>query len=135
MTTPILIIAHAPLASALRDCVSHVFAERMNTVGALDVQAHESADEVLKQARALRAGLGQALRQDSTEGHVLVLSDVMGATPCNVAAMLVKDTEDRHVCGVNLPMLWRAVAYQHEPVAQVAHRALEGGQRGVVMPP
>jgi PTS system ascorbate-specific IIA component len=127
MTTHILLIAHAPLASALRDCVGHVFAERMGTVVALDVQASDAAETVLQQARHLRQGMGAE--------DVLVLTDVMGATPCNVAAKLVKDTQDKHVCGVNLPMLWRAVAYQHEPLAQVVKRAIEGGQQGVMMPP
>ena len=127
MTTNILIIAHAPLASALRACVGHVFAERLHTVAALDVQASDSPEEVLQQAQGLRQGLGSE--------PTLVLSDVMGATPCHVAARLVKDTQDKHLCGVNLPMLWRSVAYQHEAVAQVAQRAMEGGQQGMMTPP
>ena len=77
MTTHILIIAHAPLASALRACVGHVFADRMDTVVALDVQASDTIDAVLQQARQLRQGM------DAKD--VLVLTDVMGATPCNVA--------------------------------------------------
>lgn len=125
MTTHILIIAHAPLASALQACVGHVFAERVHTVLALDVPASASAQDALAQARALRQTLsGQA---------VLVLTDAMGATPCNVARALAQDTHDQVVCGVNLPMLWRAVAYQHEPLSVVATKALEGGQQGVMM--
>lgn len=126
MTTSILIMAHAPLASALRECVSHVFADRMHTVAALDVQASDDAQTVLQQARELRQTLGAS--------PVLVLADVLGATPCNVAAQLTRDSSDALVSGVNLPMLWRAVAYQHEPVEQVAQRALQGGQQGVMMP-
>ena len=127
MTTHILLIAHAPLASALRECVGHVFADRMHTVVALDVQASDGAETALQKAQQLRLGMNAA--------EVLVLTDVMGATPCNVARLLTKDNTDRVVTGVNLPMLWRAVAYQHEPVADVAQKALEGGQQGVMMPP
>ncbi len=127
MTTQILLIAHAPLASALRECVGHVFADRMNTVVALDVQASDTAEMVLQQAKQLR---------QSMAGHaVLVLTDAMGATPCNVARRLTQDTDDLVVCGVNLPMLWRAVAYQHEPLPTVAQKAVEGGQQGVMMAP
>lgn len=127
MTTHILLIAHAPLASALRECVGHVFADRMNTVVALDVQASDTAEMVLQQAKELRQSMG---------GHaVLVLTDAMGATPCNVARRLTQDTDDLVVCGVNLPMLWRAVAYQHEPLPTMAQKAVEGGQQGVMMAP
>jgi PTS system ascorbate-specific IIA component len=127
MTTHILIIAHAPLASALCACVGHVFADRMDTVAALDVQASDSADAVLQQARQLRQGM------DAKD--VLVLTDVMGATPCNVARQLTQGTRDLVVCGVNLPMLWRAVAYQHETLPAMAHKAVEGGQQSVMMAP
>lgn len=127
MTTHILIIAHAPLASALRECVGHVFPERMNTVVALDVRASDSAEAALQKAQQLRQGMATQ--------SVLVLTDAMGATPCNVAQRLTQDTDDLVVCGVNLPMLWRAVAYQHEPLPTLAQKALEGGQQGVMMAP
>lgn len=126
MTTRILLIAHAPLASALQACVGHVFPERQDSVLALDVLATQTASEVLAQARLLRQTMGP--------NDVLLLTDVLGATPCNVARALVNETQDLLVTGVNLPMLWRAVAYQHEPLRQVAQRALEGGQHGVAMP-
>ena len=123
MSTQILIIAHAPLATALRACAGHVFADRLDTVWALDVQSHDSAEAVLAQARALRVQMGPA--------PVLVLSDVQGATPCNAARTLVGGTPDQLVCGVNLPMLWRALSYQHEAADDLFRRAQEGAQQGI----
>lgn len=123
MSTHILIIAHAPLASALRSCAAHVFADRLDTVWALDVQAQDTAEDVLAQARALRLQMGPA--------PVLVLSDVRGATPCNAAHALVSGTPDPLVCGVNLPMLWRALSYQHEAAGDLLKRAQEGAQQGI----
>ena len=124
MNNGIVIIAHAPLASALRQCAAHVFAERMADVLALDVQAGDPAEISLVRARQLVDGLGGR--------PCLVLTDVLGATPCNVAQRLVDGMHQRLVTGVNLPMLWRAICYQGEPLDDLAARALSGGAQGVM---
>lgn len=120
----ILIIAHAPLASALRSCVLHVFPDCGDAVAALDVQPGASPDESLVQARALL----QALDAPST----LVLTDVFGATPCNVAQRLVDGVRSRLVAGVNLPMLLRTVSYRQEPLDALVSRALIGATQGII---
>lgn len=124
MNNAIVIIAHAPLASALRQCVAHVFADRMAGVLALDVEPDATVLQSLTQARHLMASLGNS--------PVLLLTDVMGATPCNVARQLLNEQPARLVAGVNLPMLWRAVAYQHESLDELAEKALNGGVMGVM---
>lgn len=120
----ILIIAHAPLASALRSCVLHVFADCGDAVAALDVQPNTPPDESLAQARVLLRTLG-------TLG-TLVLTDVFGATPCNVAQRLVDGVHSRLITGVNLPMLLRTVSYRHEPLDTLVSRALTGATQGII---
>ncbi len=122
--TGILIIAHAPLASAMRQCVAHVFADDAQGLAALDVQANTPPEETLAQARILVQGLGPR--------PVLVLTDVFGATPCNVAQQLVDGVNTRLVAGLNLPMLLRAVSYRHEPLDTLVARVLAGASQGVM---
>ena len=124
MNTRLLIIAHEPLARALRECALHVFPDCAADVQALDVPADEPPEATLLAARALRARQGAA--------PVLVLTDLVGATPANVAQRLVDGVHSRLVAGVNLPMLLRAVCYRGEPLEQLAARALAGGAQGVV---
>ena len=123
-TTSILIIAHAPLAHALRECALHVFPDCGDNVAALDVQPNQPPEELLAQARIMLQQLGA----DST----LVLTDVFGATPCNVAQRVIENVRSRLVTGVNLPMLLRAVSYRHEPLDAVVTRAVVGGTQGVM---
>lgn len=122
--TGILIIAHAPLASAMRQCMAHVFADADHSLAALDVQPQVPPEETLAQARILMRHLGP--------GPVLVLTDVFGATPCNVAQKLVDGAHSRLLAGLNLPMLLRAVTYRHEPLDMLAARALTGATQGVM---
>ena len=124
MNNGIFIIAHAPLASALRQCLAHVFPDRVQDVLAQDVQADASPAESLAAARQAVAQFGGA--------PLLVLTDMLGATPCSVARQLVEGRPARVVAGVNMPMLLRAVTYQQEPLEELTARAVAGGTQGVV---
>jgi PTS system mannose-specific IIA component len=120
----IFIIAHAPLASALRQCVMHVFPDSAEAVSALDVQPNVPPEESLAQARALM----RQMRLPQT----LVVTDVFGATPCNVAQKLIDGINSKLITGVNLPMLLRTVSYRHESLDALIARAMIGATQGVI---
>ena len=120
----ILLIAHAPLASALRQCVLHVFPDAQDAVVALDVQPNVPPEETLAQARALMAQMAKP--------QTLVVTDMFGATPCNVAQRLIDGVRSKLVCGVNLPMLLRTVSYRHESLDALISRAIIGATQGVM---
>lgn len=127
MENLILIIAHAPLASALHCCVQHVFPDRADGVVVVDVRADAPPAETLAAAQHLLRAHGMR--------PLLLLTDMLGATPCNVAQALLQDCGGRAahlLAGVNLPMLLRAVTYQHEPLDSLVARAMAGGQQGVL---
>ena len=91
---------------------------------ALDVLPHEAPEASLARAR-------EALHALASE-DVLLLSDVFGATPCNVAQQLHDGLHTRLVAGANLPMLLRSVCYRHESLEALAARAHAGGTQGVM---
>lgn len=124
MNTGILIIAHAPLASALRSSVLHVFPDAGGGVVALDVPAQESPEVTRTNAAALLEKLGTM--------QTLVLTDVFGATPCNVAQKVVDGVRSKLVAGVNLPMLLRTINYRHEGLDLLAARAIAGGTQSIM---
>ena len=124
MTTGILIIAHAPLASALLQGVLHVFPDAASGIRALDVPPDEDPQQTRLRAQALMEGMRVQ--------QVLVLADVFGATPCNVAQKVVDGVNCRLVAGVNLPMLLRTINYRHESLDALVSRAVVGATQGVV---
>ena len=124
----ILIIAHAPLAHALRTCALHVFPDCGTDVAAIDVQPNLPPEETLATARI---AMDQLVGARPASG-VLVLTDIFGATPCNVAQKLVDGVNSRLITGVNLPMLLRSVSYRNEPLEALVSRAVVGGTQGVM---
>ena len=120
----VLIIAHAPLANALREGVLHCFPDAAEAVAAVDIQAQAEPEASLAQAQHALASL--------PSDEVLVLTDIFGATPCNVAQRLVDGVRTRLIAGANLPMALRAMSYRAEPLEAMAARALAGGAQGVM---
>lgn len=120
----ILLIAHEPLASALRACALHVFSDCANYVHALDVPDSEPPESTLERA--------WKLLEQHQAGAALLLTDILGATPANVSHRLLDGTQTtKLLVGVNLPMLLRAICYRHETLEVWAERALAGGQQGM----
>lgn len=119
----LLILAHAPLATSLKAVAAHVFPNEVG-IEAVDVAADDPLDRVEDLARALLARV--------RDPEALILTDVFGATPCNVAMRLAEGTQVRVVTGVSVPMLWRAIGYRHEPLAKLVDRAVAGAVQGVM---
>jgi PTS system ascorbate-specific IIA component len=124
MPIDILIIAHAPLASALRSCVLHVFPEVADSLRAVDVLPDEAPEATQQRV--------QACLHASATHSVLMLTDVLGATPCNIAQKMVDGQQCKLVAGVNLPMLLRTVNYRNESMDALLARALHGGTQCIM---
>lgn len=126
--TQLLLVAHAPLASALASVARHVYPGCADKLTSLDIDASMSLEQATAQV-ALELSRLRGGRAPDPE--VLLLVDVQGATPWNAASAAAQDAGTRIISGVNVPMLWRTLCYASEPLAQLAARAVEGGHRGV----
>jgi mannose PTS system EIIA component len=121
----ILIVAHGTLGESLIHCASHVMGSRPPELMQIGVTVHDDPQAILPQALKLVKQLDQGK-------GVLVLSDLYGATPCNIASKLLVPGKVEGVAGVNLPMLIRALTYRDEPLKTVVEKALSGGCEGVL---
>jgi len=120
----ILLVTHNGLGDSLLDCVRHVLREVPPHLKALSVQ--ENDDPAKNEAEGLAL-----IKQLDRGAGVLLLSDVFGATPSNIARRLCQDGRVMGVAGVNLPMLLRVACCQ-QPLPEMARRALEGGRECIV---
>ena len=120
----LMIIAHAPLASALKVVAEHTFPDCARTLEVLDVARDMPVEEVEALAREM-------LERVRTP-EALIFTDVFGATPCNVAQRLGDGVQVRVIAGVNVPMLWRSLSYASEPLEAVVMRAMSGATQGVM---
>ena len=125
MRTGILLVTHPGIGSALLKQARVILSDPLEGVAALDVnQTQGVSPEVLREAAA-KAG---------REGGLLVMTDLPGSTPSNLAAGL-RDEHCRVVSGLNLAMLIRAWNYRHRAPEELAGLAIEGGRKAVLEVP
>jgi len=121
---PIVIVAHAPLASALLEVARHAYADRVAQVRVVDVPASAVPEQAQAMVAASLAAAGA--------GPALILADAFGATPTLAARSVAEQHGARVVTGVNVPMLWRTLCYHQVPLDELVSRALEGGKMGIM---
>ena len=121
----IFLITHGSLGESLIQCACHVLNKRPAQTVQLGVCAQDDPLDLLPLARQMLAWA------DNGNG-VLVLTDVFGATPSNVAAKLVEHERVEAIAGVNLPMLLRVLTYRERDMQTLIQRAVSGGCDGVL---
>lgn len=124
----ILILSHGGFGECLIQTVAHMLGDKPTRLRALGFT--RQADLLLLE------GLAREAIAEVDEGKgVLILTDMFGATPSNLAALLVEPGKVEAIAGVNTPMLLRAVNYRNEPLSSVVAKALAGGSSGIVSVP
>lgn len=121
----IILVTHASLGDALIAGAAHVMGGAPLRVRAISVAASDTPEKIREEARAAAAEV------DDGSG-VLVISDMCGGTPCNVATRLGVPGHVEVICGASLPMLVRALTYRNESLDNVLKKALSGGNEGVM---
>ncbi|HSN01070.1 MAG TPA: PTS fructose IIA subunit family protein, partial [Rudaea sp.] len=125
MSVGLLLLTHEAMGDALIATARHILGRLPLALEAQAIPPGSDVDAALREAAA------RVRKLDSGAG-VLVLVDVYGATPSNVAQRLPEMGLDvRRVSGLNLPMLLRALNYPEQSLAELAQTAANGGRAGI----
>ena len=120
----ILLITHGSFGEALVQNACHVLNKRPVHVNQLGVSAQDDPLDLLPLAL-------QMLKLVDNGDGVLVLTDIFGASPSNLAIKLLEPGRVEGLTGVNLPMLLRALTYREKGMEILLQRAHDGGRDGV----
>jgi mannose PTS system EIIA component len=117
----ILLVTHNGLGDSFIDCVKHVLGEVPPNLKSLSVSAGDDPQQKSVEGQAL-------IKQLDTGSGVLILSDVYGATPSNIARQLCHAERVMGVAGLNLPMLLRTVTHPITTLPELVKIAVDGGR-------
>lgn len=127
MTVGVLLMTHEAMGAALVAAARHVLGRLPLPLEVQEVAPNADPEQML------RAAAANARELDRGDG-VLVLSDLYGATPCNIAQRLPDLGVRMHcVSGLNLPMLLRVLNYPEQSLDELAQTAASGGRGGIVV--
>lgn len=123
----LLLVSHGPLAEALRETVKTLEPDETQEIGALSLAWDEAPE---KSSRRLE----KAIASVETGAGVVILTDMFGGTPSNLALAFLEPGRVEIVSGVNLPMIIkaRALVRQETPVREIVHLLVERGRRAIV---
>ena len=125
MSVGLLLISHNELGPQLLETATKMLGRCPLTTETLVVSIH--SDPALMQEQAL------AMSRDLDQGDgVLILTDMFGSTPSNIASRVLESDHSTLVTGLNLPMLVRVLNYADLTLPELAEKALSGGRDGVL---
>ena len=126
MSVALLIITHAPLGTAMMEAATTMLCNLPLPVTVLDIAP--DADPAQERQLAL-----QKLEEIDNGDGILVMTDLYGSTPSNIACHLLESGHHlRLLSGLSLPMLIRTLNYPNLPLAELAAKAESGGHDGIV---
>ncbi len=125
MSIGLLIITHNGIGNDILKTATDIFGALPTAVKVISIKTDSDYDSKLAQAEKSLQSL------DSGDG-VLVLSDIFGATPCNIALKAAhQHPMVKVVTGINLPMVIKALNYANLPLDKLANKALTAGQESI----
>lgn len=126
MTTTIVIIAHSPTANALTQAAQAVLPQTLTKVITYDIGLNDTINKATK------------ISQETLVGETLILTDLLGSSPYNIAKKTQQKLRLKQNCelvtGVNLAMLLKVINYQKLTAAELAKKALIGGEKSISQP-
>jgi PTS system ascorbate-specific IIA component len=125
MSVGVLIVTHPGIGSALAHSAQRIMGDSPLKTFCLDIPVDSDVERTEHE-------ISQALANLDAGDGVIILSDIFGATPNNLARKFAAPGHVHIVSGVNLPMLIRLYNYPNTDLAELCELAAEGGQRGIM---
>ncbi len=127
MSVAILILTHNEIGQAMIDTARSMMAEKSIDVNCLSIPANLKPEDLGYYADRIR----NEIKHLNSNHGILILCDICGATPNNLARYFADQEDIRIISGLNLPMLLRVLNYRDKPLSELTSIALEGGHKGI----
>ncbi|MFT4606538.1 MAG: PTS system mannose-specific IIA component [Urechidicola sp.] len=136
MTVSLLVITHNQLGQELIDIASSILGDHLFKVNFIPVSANLKPNDLGRYADQIKnminqLGIASSSSSDNNNG-ILILTDICGATPYNLAKYFAIDKNINVVSGINLPMLLRVLNYPDQSLQALSLTAIEGARKGVI---
>ena len=121
----ILLITHGELGKSLVKCAAYILGNKLQFIDSFVIENDYDQENIYKE-------ISKKINLLDQGDGVLILTDIFGATPCNIITKIITPGKVHAIAGVNLPMLIRSISYQNESLNILIDRAIAGAQDGII---
>lgn len=125
MPVRIVLLTHREVGEALKEAAKNTLVQLPLRCDTISVSEDTDFDTLLLTLEAIAD-------ENLDDGGVLILTDLYGSTPCNLAKKLCASKQCEVVTGLNLAMLIRIMNYAKRPLAELSEIACEGGKQSIL---
>ena len=124
MTVGILLVSHNQIGTELINTARQMLSCSPLPTKVISIALNDNPDQIRRQLNEELIGLDQG-------NGILIMTDMFGSTPSNIACTVSERDDIRVVSGLNLPMLIRVLNYPNLSLSELEQKALTGGQEGI----
>nr|WP_320194094.1 PTS sugar transporter subunit IIA [uncultured Desulfobacter sp.] len=123
--TGILIVTHANLGAALIDTLEFILGAKQEKLGTISI-------DIKQDPESLRNKIKRGIKDVYCEKGVIILTDMFGGTPSNLAYAFLEEGKVEVISGVNLPILLKAVTTRERmEIKELTAALIEHGKKSI----
>jgi len=124
MTVGILLVSHNQIGTELINTARQMLSCSPLPTKVISIGINDNTDQIRRQLNEELLGLDQG-------NGILIMTDMFGSTPSNIACTVSERNDIKVVSGLNLPMLIRVLNYPNLSLNELEQKAITGGQEGI----
>jgi len=126
MAVGLLLISHNQIGTELINTARQMLTCTPLPTKVISMSLTDQPEEIIRQLEKELSVLDQG-------NGILILTDMFGSTPSNIACSVSARDDIRIISGLNLPMLIRVLNYPTLSLDELEQKALSGGREGIVL--
>lgn len=124
MSVALLLVSHEGIASNLLETASSIVNARPADMTYVEVPMDAPTDKI-------RQSIQNKLTQFDQDKEVLILTDIYGGTPSNLASCFISNEKIQLISGLNLAMIIKAINYRNLPLNELIEKIIQGGRDSI----
>jgi len=120
----ILIVTHGEIGKSLIDCATHILDDDPSSLDSLSINSNNDLNQYTKT-------ISQKIKELDNGDGVLILTDIYGATPCNLLKNFIVKNKIEVITGINLPMLIKAISDRKDNLNVLLKDSLDCAKKNI----
>ena len=113
-----LLVTHGEIGQALAECAYQIFNKKIDRLECISINPIDDIDKK-------KYLISQTIKRIDSGDGVIIFTDIIGATPCNILKEFIVENKVSVLTGVNLAMIIKALSSKNKPLESIIQESLD----------